>query len=72
MIPKIGKYRNIGSSEMDIHLEQIKVEDQEYKEDVQWYVCDLDEFTNIKSNINILHFNVSILAVMVSENLQKG
>lgn len=48
MVPKKGKYRNVVSSEMDIHLEQIKVEDQEYKEDVQWLVCDRYAFIDIK------------------------
>lgn len=48
VVPKIGKYRNVVSSDVDIHLEQIKVEDQKYKEDVQWLVCDRYAFIDIK------------------------
>nr|XP_022314940.1 uncharacterized protein LOC111119241 isoform X2 [Crassostrea virginica] len=36
VVPKIGKYRKIVPSKMGIHLEQIKVEDEKKREDVQW------------------------------------
>ena len=36
VIPKFGKYRIIVSSEYDTHLEQIKVENREEVDAVQW------------------------------------
>lgn len=38
VVPKFGKYRTIFSPDIDDHMEQVKIENKEEKEDVRWYI----------------------------------